>query len=90
MESLQTEPHLPPTPRQIEILALCAQGNTCEQIGRILFLSPYTIKQQMQLAKRRLGAQSLPHAVALCLARGHLVIDEAEEATPEPHLLVAA
>jgi DNA-binding CsgD family transcriptional regulator len=77
---------LPPTPRQLEILALCAQGFTRQEIGSVLFISPWTVKRQLDEVRTRLEARSVFHAITLCVARGHLCIDGREEKVfvPQP------
>lgn len=80
------EPMPTPSRRQLEVLALCAQGKTREQIAGILHISPWTVKDRIDGIRGRLGALTTPHAVALCIARGYLCIDGRDETVfiPEP------
>ena len=53
-----------PTPRQIEVLHLLAQGLTTIQIAEKLFISPNTSRTHARGACKRLGAHSRAQAVA--------------------------
>jgi len=52
------------TPIQLELLALYASGYSYEQIGRVKFRSPFTVRNTLLLAQRRSGARNLTHLVA--------------------------
>lgn len=60
----------PLTQAQLGIIAAAAAGESPEDTARRLCLSYYTIKAHRQRAVKRLGARSIPHAVALCTAAG--------------------
>lgn len=62
-----------PTPREIEILQLVAEGCSTGTIASALFISPETVKSHVANAMARLGASSRAHAVALAYRRGLLV-----------------
>lgn len=69
--------------RQLEILQLMAQGHTAMSAGKLLFLSPKTVKAHMQLTRMKLGARNTAHAVAIGLTTGVLNpsdIDRVEDA----------
>ena len=60
------------TRRQREILSLVAQGATDNEIACRLCLSSGYVSKQMKKIRRRLGACSRAHAVALALGLGIL------------------
>ena len=55
------------TKREREVLRLLADGNSNEEIGKALFLSPETIRTHIQKAMRKLEADTRTQAVALAL-----------------------
>lgn len=59
-------------PRQLECLALASHGLTYNQIGSRLGLDSDTVKGHMAHARKRLGAASNAHAVAIAI-RGGLI-----------------
>jgi DNA-binding CsgD family transcriptional regulator len=61
-----------PTPRELEILQLVADGCSTTMIATALFISPETVKSHVGNAMTRLGASSRAHAVALLYRRGLL------------------
>lgn len=65
--------------RQREILALVAEGATDNEIARRLYVSSGYVSNQMKKIRRRLGACSRAHAVALALQQSIL------EAHPPQH-----
>lgn len=78
------------TKRQLVILSFCADGYSREEIGRKLFLSPETVKKDLDFLREELGARNVTHALAICIVAGHLVVrDDCVEA-PENALAVAA
>lgn len=60
------------TPRQREILALVARGQTSREIGRALGISPSTVKQHMTNILAALNAKNRAHAVTVATQRGLL------------------
>jgi DNA-binding CsgD family transcriptional regulator len=60
------------TPRQGEILTLVAQGATDNEIACRLYVSSGYVSNQMKKIRRRLGACSRAHAVAVALGLGIL------------------
>lgn len=79
------------TPRQVEVLALLADGLTQREIAQRLKISPKTVGTHIEHVFRKLGVHSRAQAVALVL-RGGLPngVDErsAEPARPAPDTLV--
>lgn len=60
----------PLTTREQEILQMLALGKTGEQIAQRLVLSPETVQKHVHNAKRKIGAQTRAHMIALALKRG--------------------
>ena len=58
--------------RQMQVLALVAEGSTDKEIALQLGLSAKTISSYMKHIRARLGAQSRAHAVALAMRQGLL------------------
>jgi DNA-binding CsgD family transcriptional regulator len=58
--------------RQLQILALVAEGATDNEIAARLYLSVKTVSWHMRRICARLQARSRTHAVALALRRGIL------------------
>jgi len=58
------------TPREIEVLALAAQGNTSDQIADILRLTRRTVDAHVQAILPKLEAANSAHAVAIALTAG--------------------
>lgn len=53
------------TPRQLEILALVADGQNTKEIAAVLGLSPKTVENYRSAIMRRLDAKNLAHAVTV-------------------------
>jgi len=62
-----------PTPRQLQVLALIAAGNTYKETAKKLHLSTATVKNHMEEVRRNLGAKNSVHMIAECFARGWLI-----------------
>jgi two-component system nitrate/nitrite response regulator NarL len=60
------------TPRELEILALAAQGSSTPQIAGCLHLSAATVKTHLQNAYDKLGVTDRTAAVAVAIRRGLL------------------
>ncbi|MDP9261183.1 MAG: response regulator transcription factor, partial [Actinomycetota bacterium] len=60
------------TQREREVLRLLAEGNTNNQIGAVLTISPQTVRTHVQKAMEKLGATTRVQAVAIAL-RGSLI-----------------
>lgn len=61
-----------PTPREIEVLQLIAEGLVNREIGKALFLSEETVKSHVRHLLAKLQARSRAHAVAVGFRRGLL------------------
>ena len=61
-----------PTPREIEVLQLVADGLVNRDIGKRLFLSEETVKSHVRHLLAKLQARSRAHAVAVGFRRGLL------------------
>lgn len=79
MQGMVTRPTTSPdlddaglTPREVEVLALVADGLDNAAIGRGLFITERTVKFHLQNAFRKLGAGNRTEAVALARRRGVL------------------
>ena len=57
------------TPREREILVYFADGCTCNETARKLWLSPATVRFHRANILLRLDARNMPHAVALAYER---------------------
>jgi DNA-binding NarL/FixJ family response regulator len=60
------------TPREVEVLALMAQGRTNRQIGAELYISDKTASVHVSNILGKLGAGGRTEAVAIAAARGLL------------------
>ena len=58
------------TPRERQIVEMLATGYTGEQIAQQLVLSPETVQKHVHNAKRKVGAETRAHLIALTLTRG--------------------
>lgn len=58
------------TPRHVQVLTRLALGNSVEEIAADLVIAPETVRVHIRNARRRLGAKSRAHAVALAVQRG--------------------
>jgi DNA-binding CsgD family transcriptional regulator len=50
------------------VLAELARGNSTEEIGLVLEVSPHTVRTHVKNLMRKLGARTRAHAVAIALA----------------------
>jgi DNA-binding CsgD family transcriptional regulator len=60
------------TPREREVLALVARGQTSREVAATLHLRPSTVRTHMEHAMRRLGVKTRAEAVGRALATGQL------------------
>lgn len=58
------------TGRQRLCLAASAEGRSAKQTARVVGLTPRTVEHHLEEAKKRLEAETLPHAVALAVRKG--------------------
>ena len=61
-----------PTARQLEILALVAEGHSPRDIAAQLWLDLETVRSHLHNAARRLGVRGTAAAVAAAIARRHI------------------
>lgn len=58
------------TPREIEILQLMAHGKTMRDVAELSHRSFRTVECQVQEARRKTGAESTIHLVAMAMREG--------------------
>ncbi|MCY1560496.1 LuxR family transcriptional regulatory, chaperone HchA-associated [compost metagenome] len=58
--------------RERECLRHVAAGCSMKEVAKALALSPYTVREYLGNASRRLGARSLPQLVSLAWQRGEI------------------
>jgi DNA-binding CsgD family transcriptional regulator len=58
------------SPRERDCMAFVAEGKSDREIGALLGVAETTVLSHVQNAKRKLGAKSRSHAVALCILAG--------------------
>jgi len=62
------------TDRELNVLALIAEGNTNSAIARSLHLSAATVKTHVAHLMHKLKARDRAHAVALAYRSGHVTV----------------
>lgn len=62
------------TPREVDVLHYVACGKTDQEIGRILGLGHYSVKDHLANARRKLGASNRAHSVMIAIRDGHIMI----------------
>jgi DNA-binding CsgD family transcriptional regulator len=60
------------TERQFAVLRLIAQGSTTAEMGRLLGVSPNTVRGHILAILAKLGARDRAHAVAIAMREGLL------------------
>ena len=55
------------SPREIEVLRLTSQGESCKVAARTLGISIETVKDHRRMAAMKLRAENMPHAVAIAM-----------------------
>lgn len=63
-------PGLPLTAKELEVLALIADGCTTPEAARRLWKSPDTVKSHLRRINIKLGTRSQANAVAVAIGRG--------------------
>jgi DNA-binding CsgD family transcriptional regulator len=58
------------SPREIDVLGGLAWGNSTEQIGLSLQMSPHTVRTHLRNIMRKLEARTRAHAVAIAIGDG--------------------
>ena len=57
------------------VLAELARGNSTEEIGVVLSVSPHTVRTHVKNLMRKLGARTRAHAVAIALSESAIEIN---------------
>jgi DNA-binding NarL/FixJ family response regulator len=70
------QPGTPLSPRELEVLALVAEGLSNPDIGRELYLTADSVKTHVRRIAVRLGARNRAHVVWLAVQRGYLELPE--------------
>lgn len=65
------------TSREPQVLRQAARGLNCRESGAETFHSDQTIKSHRDLARRKLRARNITHAVAIALTTGLIHLDDA-------------
>jgi DNA-binding CsgD family transcriptional regulator len=60
------------TPRELEVLALIAEGYSTREIARMLWITEETVRTHVRRLLNRLGARTRAHAVAIAYREGSL------------------
>lgn len=60
------------TPRQLEMVALLANGHRIEEVALLLHLSVSSVNQTIAKARRRAEARTVAHLVSITIASGLL------------------
>jgi DNA-binding CsgD family transcriptional regulator len=58
------------TPRELEVLALIAEGHSTREIARMLWITDETVRTHVRRLLSRLGARTRAHAVAIAYRDG--------------------
>ena len=83
LEAVPTEEVREPlTPRELEILAMVAEGLTSKRIARRLGVAFCTVRTHLERARGKLGARSRAEAVVRAVRSGQLKITQSSE----PHM----
>ena len=64
------------SPRETEVLDLLAKGLTGEEIAKLLFLSPETIRTHVRNAMEKLEAHTRVHAIAIAIRQGEIALSD--------------
>lgn len=59
-----------PTPRQKQIISLCAAGLHAREIAQQLHITEMTVAETLKQSRQRVGARSTINLVAMSLSRG--------------------
>jgi DNA-binding CsgD family transcriptional regulator len=58
------------TPRELEVLALIADGHSTREIAQMLWITDETVRTHVRRLLNRLGARTRAHAVAIAYREG--------------------
>jgi len=61
------------TPKELDCIALLAQGLGSKEIAREMGISTQTVKNVLWNARKRTGALTSAHLISLCYLKGYLV-----------------
>lgn len=75
------------SPHQLQIVALLANGKTTKEIVLILQVKQRTVVNYLAKARRRMGAKTSVHLVALAVAQGMVGVDV--ENTSQGNILIS-
>ncbi len=80
------------TNREIQCLRQLAVGERPQRIAAILGIAPITVEFHIRNARRKLGAKTREHAIAIVISRGLLSDETARRAAraPKPPLKAVA
>jgi DNA-binding NarL/FixJ family response regulator len=67
------------SPREREIIALMAEGNTADEIGSQVSVSVETVRTHVRNVIRKLQARNRVHAIAIALERGEIALEADEQ-----------
>lgn len=65
------------SPRQKEVVGYLARGLSVKEIAEIIGIRFGTVEMYIRRIKKRIGARSAAHCVALAIARGEITMDAA-------------
>jgi two-component system invasion response regulator UvrY len=71
------------SPRQTAIIQLLVDGLTVKEIAILMELSSVTVRKHINKVKKKLGAKTHDHAIALVVARGDVEVIMNIEITPQ-------
>jgi DNA-binding CsgD family transcriptional regulator len=72
----QTDSNTNPTERQMILIVRIANGERIGDIAKNEHLSVTSVEKGLKSARKRLGANTLPHLISICIARGLLEWEE--------------
>lgn len=72
------------TAKRLTILRLAANGHTNQQIARRTGVALETVKTQMCITLRQLGAEDRTHAVMIAVVHGWIQLSEIRIPAPSP------
>lgn len=57
-------------PAELEVIRYLSHGLGVDDIARLRYVSPNTVRKQVKTARQRLAAKTAAHAVAIALRHG--------------------
>jgi DNA-binding CsgD family transcriptional regulator len=58
------------TPAEVRVLTAIARGHTAKEVAHRIGISPHTAREHVKSLRRKLGAKTAAHAVAIALVEG--------------------